>query len=138
MWKPIYNPGPWQSFLKRRDNLGMPLMEVRKKYLEEQILFENYISHLQTLNTLSPSVGGSGGEIATYDNIKTPDTGSQDTGSQDTGSQDTGSQDTGSQDTGSYNTGSDPNVNELSGSGLIGSSSYFTNSRTLYAYYPPS
>ena len=42
-------------------------MEVRKKYLEEQLLFENYISYYQTLNTLSPSVGGVGGPPSSPD-----------------------------------------------------------------------
>lgn len=129
MWKPIYDPGPWQFFLKRRDNLGVPLMEVRRKYLEEQLLFENYVSYLQTLNTLSPStgVGGTptfGGDVEDS-KYEPPDGGDRDTGSNDTGSQNTLPE-------------SGPNTNELSGSGLIGSSSYFTNSRTLFAYYPPS
>ena len=64
MWKPIYQPEPWPQYLKKRENIGVPLMEVRKKYLEEQLLFENYISQLNTLNTvntLSPSTGGAGG-----------------------------------------------------------------------------
>jgi len=52
MWKPIYDPGPWKAFLDRKDNVGVPLMEVRKKYMEEQLLFENYMSHLQQLDTL--------------------------------------------------------------------------------------
>lgn len=65
MWKPIYHPGPWKAFQDRRDVKGLPLMEARKKYLEEQILFENYVSSLQTLNTLSPSVGAAGGPLPT-------------------------------------------------------------------------
>jgi len=71
MWKPIYQPEPWPQFLKRKDIKGLPIMEARKKYMEEQLLFENYYSNLQTLNTIntvSPSVasaaaaaGGGGG-----------------------------------------------------------------------------
>jgi len=61
MWKPIYDPGPWKAFLDRKDNVGVPLMEVRKKYMEEQLLFENYVSSIQQLNVLSPSSGVSGG-----------------------------------------------------------------------------
>jgi len=60
MWKPIYQPEPWPQYLKRKENVGVPIMEVRKKYLEEQLLFENYVSSLQTLNVSSPSVGGGG------------------------------------------------------------------------------
>ena len=66
MWKPIYQPEPWPQYLKRRDNVGVPLMEVRKKYLEEQVLFENYVSQLQTLNTVNTlnSLASPGAEAA--------------------------------------------------------------------------
>ena len=60
MWKPIYQPEPWPQYLKRRDNVGVPLMEVRKKYMEEQLLFENYISSMKHLNVLSPALAGVG------------------------------------------------------------------------------
>lgn len=56
MWKPIYQPEPWPQFVKRKDIKGLPLMEQRKKFLQEQLLFENYLSTLNTLNTVSPSV----------------------------------------------------------------------------------
>lgn len=56
MWKPIYQPEPWPQFVKRKDIKSLPLMEQRKKFLQEQILFENYLSTLNTLNTVSPSV----------------------------------------------------------------------------------
>jgi len=56
MWKPIYQPEPWPQFVKRKDIKGLPLMEQRKKYMQEQLLFENYLSTLNTLNTVSPSV----------------------------------------------------------------------------------
>lgn len=52
MWKPIHNPGNWPQFLKRKDNLGLPLMEVRKKYLKEQVEYDNYVSYV-TANYLS-------------------------------------------------------------------------------------
>ena len=61
MWKPIYQPEPWAQYLKKKENIGVPIMEVRKKYMEEQLLFENYISSIQQLNVLSPSSGVSGG-----------------------------------------------------------------------------
>ena len=62
MWKPIYQPEPWPQYIKKKENAGVPLMEVRKKYMEEQILFENYVSNIQQLNVLSPSSGVSGGD----------------------------------------------------------------------------
>ena len=61
MWKPIYQPEPWLQYLNRKENIGVPLMEVRKKYMKEQLLFENYVSSVQQLNVLSPSSGASGG-----------------------------------------------------------------------------
>ena len=66
MWKPIYQPEPWPQYLKRRDNVGVPLMEVRKKYMEEELLFENYVSQLQTLNTMDTlnSLASPGAEAA--------------------------------------------------------------------------
>jgi len=43
----VNHPGSWQSYLLRGDNVGLPLMEVRDKYLQEQLLFENYMSFVQ-------------------------------------------------------------------------------------------
>ena len=78
MWKPIYQPEPWQQFVKRKDIKGLPLMEQRKKYMQEQLLFESYLSTLNTVNTVStaaagaaggpaPSTGGGGGGGGDYD-----------------------------------------------------------------------
>jgi len=61
MWKPIHQPEPWLQYLNKEENIGVPLMEVRNKYMREQLLFENYISTIQQLNVLSPSSGVSGG-----------------------------------------------------------------------------
>jgi surface protein len=69
MWKPIYQPEPWLQYVKRKENVGAPLMEVRKKYLEEQLLFENYVSSIQQLNVLSPSEGVVGGPIPISTNL---------------------------------------------------------------------
>ena len=49
MWKPIYHPGPWLQFLQRKDNVGVPLMEVRKKYLVEELQFDS-------INSTDPNV----------------------------------------------------------------------------------
>ena len=76
MWKPIQPPGEWLVFLQRKDIKGLPIMEARKRYMQEQLLFENYYSNLQTLNTVntvSPSVasaaaaGGGGGPKRSID-----------------------------------------------------------------------
>lgn len=38
----LYPPIPWLQFLKRKDNIGLPLMEVKRKYLKEQLEFDDY------------------------------------------------------------------------------------------------
>lgn len=57
----VNDPGPWQWYVKRPDNVGLPLMEVKRKYMQEQLLFENYISTLNTLNTVSTAAAGAAG-----------------------------------------------------------------------------
>ncbi len=57
----INHPGSWQSYLLRSDNGGLPLMEVRDKYLQEQLLYEQYVSfviHQQMLSSMAASGGG--------------------------------------------------------------------------------
>jgi len=61
MWKPIYQPEPWPQFRKRKDIISLPLMEQRKKYMQEQLLFENYLSTLNTVNTVSTVAAGAAG-----------------------------------------------------------------------------
>ena len=38
------DPGPWQYFVHRPDNIGLPLNVVTDKYLTEQINFDNQYS----------------------------------------------------------------------------------------------
>jgi len=74
---PHEGPGTWQSFLRRKDNVGLTIMEAKQKYLKEQLLFESYINTLNTLSTVStaaagaaggpaPSTGGGGGGLKSY------------------------------------------------------------------------
>ncbi len=67
----VNDPGPWQSFILRGDNVGKPINEVTQKYLHEQLQFDNFISmqqqlHLQqfqnkgTINSSSPTPEPSG------------------------------------------------------------------------------
>ena len=54
-------PGNWQHFTKRQDNIGLPLMEVRSKYLREQLMYEEFVSHTmqqQRLQAQQHSAGG--------------------------------------------------------------------------------
>ena len=72
MWRPIQAPGEWLVFLTREDNKNLPIMEVRRKYMQEQLLFEDYSSYLQNLNTISTANASSGGYIKNYESsIKT-------------------------------------------------------------------
>jgi len=59
----INHPGSWQSYLLRGDNVGLPLMEVRDKYLQEQLLFENYMSFVQQQQLLMSNASGGGGPL---------------------------------------------------------------------------
>ena len=59
----VNDPGPWQYFTNRRDNVGLSLMEVRNKYLHEQLLFENYISFIQHQQALMAQSAGGGGPL---------------------------------------------------------------------------
>lgn len=34
------HPGPWPFFVKRTDNLNLPILEVKRKYLTEQNHYE--------------------------------------------------------------------------------------------------
>ncbi len=69
-------PGPWQSFTKRKDNMGLSVMEMKQKYTKEQLLFEGYLQQLNIVNTLStgaaggpaPSTGGGGNPNFPLDN----------------------------------------------------------------------
>lgn len=62
----INHPGPWQQYVKRKDNISLPLMEVKRKYLKEQMDFDNF--QTQQLNVLSGvSGGGDSGGDTTYD-----------------------------------------------------------------------
>jgi surface protein len=40
------SPGEWLHFIERKDNKGLPLLELKEKYRDEQILFENYITNV--------------------------------------------------------------------------------------------
>ena len=72
MWKPIYQPEPWPQFVKRKDIIGLPLMEQRRKFMEEQILFENYVSSINTVNTVSTAAAGAAGGPASNTGGGTP------------------------------------------------------------------
>ena len=40
----INPPGPWQYYVNRADNKGLSLMEIKNKYMKEQLLFEQHMN----------------------------------------------------------------------------------------------
>ena len=44
MLKTFNDPGEWLSFISRKDNIGLSLTEVKEKYRDEKLLFENNIT----------------------------------------------------------------------------------------------
>ena len=62
------SPGPWQSFVKRLDIINLPPSEQRKKYLTEQLQFDDFVSqqkYIQSsaLNSLTNQLH-QGGNVA--------------------------------------------------------------------------
>jgi len=55
------NPGDWLHFIERKDNKGLSILELKEKYRDEKILFENYITNLDQhkLMIAQMSAGGS-------------------------------------------------------------------------------
>jgi hypothetical protein len=56
----INDPGPWQYYVNRPDNVGLPLMEIKDKYMREQLLFEQYQynQYINYQNWISSQGGG--------------------------------------------------------------------------------
>lgn len=54
------HPGPWQFYVNRPDNIGLPIMEIKNKYMREQLLFEQqYTLYIQQNMSFNSSGGGS-------------------------------------------------------------------------------
>jgi hypothetical protein len=56
----LEHPGPWQQYVNRSDNRNLPLMEVRNKYLQEQLTYENQLSQHMYMLSLQAKGGGKG------------------------------------------------------------------------------
>jgi hypothetical protein len=41
------DPGPWQYYVNRPENIGLHIMEVKDKYMREQLLFEQNLNFIQ-------------------------------------------------------------------------------------------
>lgn len=61
----VNNPGPWQYYVNRPDNKGLNIMEIKDKYLREQLLFEQFISFQMHQQMLLSNAAGGGGILST-------------------------------------------------------------------------
>jgi len=41
------DPGPWQYYVNRPDNVGLSIMEIKDKYMRERLLFEQNLNFIQ-------------------------------------------------------------------------------------------
>lgn len=59
---------PWHIYVKRPENKGLNIMEIKSKYLQEQLLVEQYISFQQQQQMiLSQNASGGGRASITED-----------------------------------------------------------------------
>ena len=63
----VIDPGNWNEFIYREDNKGLTLLEMKTKYLQEKLNYDNFISYLlresyiqQQQNVQSNSSAGGG------------------------------------------------------------------------------
>ena len=55
----VEDPGPWQSFAMRPDNIGLPIQIMTDKYLTEQLMFmDQYNNFLAYQNWLQGQPSG--------------------------------------------------------------------------------
>ena len=57
------HPGPWQDYLNRPDNKGLLLMEIKNKYMQEQLLYENYMSFQMQQQLMMSNASAGGGPL---------------------------------------------------------------------------
>jgi len=57
------NPGPWQYFINRHDNIGLPIMEVKDKYMREQLLFEQQMNFIYQQQIIRSQISSGGGPL---------------------------------------------------------------------------
>ena len=59
----VNHPGPWQYYVNRSDNKGLPITEVKNKYMQEQLLYENYMSFQMQQQLLMSNASAGGGPL---------------------------------------------------------------------------
>lgn len=61
----VNHPGPWQHYVNRPDNKGLNIIEIKSKYLKEQLLFEQYMSFQMQQQLLMSQNASGGGRVRT-------------------------------------------------------------------------
>lgn len=56
----IHDPGPWQFYLQKHQNSGVPLLEIKRMYLAEQAVF--YQQAMQLQSAMETAQGNGGGQ----------------------------------------------------------------------------
>lgn len=64
MYRIQLDPGPWQQYVKRADNIGLPLHEVSKKYIMESNLYATQLFEALQQSPVSVAGPASGGGSA--------------------------------------------------------------------------
>ena len=67
------DPGHWLTFSKRADNINLPIQELTRKYNQEKLLFENYVTNFQQVQQAllaqqAVGVGGAGKKYTSLTN----------------------------------------------------------------------
>lgn len=57
------DPGPWQYYVNRQDNVGLPIMEVKDKYMREQLLFEQQMNFIYQQHMIMSQASSGGGPL---------------------------------------------------------------------------
>ena len=57
------DPGPWQFYINRPDNAGLSIMEVKDKYMREQLLFEQNLNFIQQQQLMMSNASSGGGVL---------------------------------------------------------------------------
>ena len=64
----VIDPGNWNDFIYREDNKGLTILELKTKYLQERLQYDNYRSFLlrefkfqQQMQSNSSAAGAGGG-----------------------------------------------------------------------------
>jgi hypothetical protein len=61
------DPGPWQYYVNRQDNVGLSIMEVKDKYMREQLLFEQQMNFIYQQQMIMSQVSSGGGPLPLND-----------------------------------------------------------------------